>query len=625
MVVTLVMLLVVLALDIVTWSGGPEGYHVTAQWLGSLYVIGIIVYTTIDMIRDMMRGHFGLDILAVVAMAAAVATGEYLAALIVVLMLTGGEALEDYAAMRAQSDLNALLKRAPQTAHRLDPDNPDAPPVDVPASEVRPGDLLLLRPAEIVPVDGTLESGEAEFDESTMTGESLPVLRETGDEIYSGTVNATRAVRMRATASAANSQYQQIMALVSDAQEQKAPTVRLADRYAVPFTIVSLIIAGLAWWFSGDPVRFAAVLVLATPCPLLIAAPVAFIGGMSAAARDGIIVKGGATLEALAKTRSVTFDKTGTLSHGHPELVAIRSTVTAGQREGSALDSAESRQLLQYAASAENYSSHVLAEGVITAAREQGLEQLPTTDASEYATQGVEATVDGHVVRVGKLAFIQEIDPSVQPVDLEAGQTSVAVSIDGRGAGMLILADALRENARPTVDRLRELGVEDVLMLTGDNEQTAHALAEQANITEVHANLRPQDKVDIVRELEKRPVTMVGDGVNDAPVLAIAEVGIAMGAKGATAASESADAVIRRDDIGLVARAVEIGGHTYRVALSAIWLGMILSVGLMLVAAFGYIIPVIGALLQELVDLAAILYALRARTGGKSKVVLEKG
>lgn len=600
--VTLGLLLVVIVLDL-AGAGGP------AQWLATAYVIVIIAMTAYSMVRDVIRGHFGLDILAVVAMAAAIATGEYLAAMIVVLMLTGGEALEDYAELRARRDLNALLERAPQSAHRLDPVHPDLPATDLPVNEVAIGDLLLIKPAEIVPVDGMLVGSEAEFDESSMTGESLPVLHRDGDRIFSGTINRDRAVTMRATADAANSQYQQILSLVRDAQQQKAPTVRLADRYAVPFTIVSLIIAALAWWLSGDPVRFAAVLVLATPCPLLIAAPVAFIGGMSAAAREGIIVKGGATLEALAKSRSVAFDKTGTLSHGEPELVAVQPAHV----------DLDADRLLQFAASAEAHSSHVLADGVIRAARQRGLESLPVSDASEHATQGVEATVAGHLVRVGKLSFIRENDAAATAAELDPGQTAVMVAIDGRFAGSLILADALRKNAPQTVARLQEMGVERVLMVTGDNEQTARSLAGEAGIPEVYANLRPQDKVEIIRGLTERPVTMVGDGVNDAPVLAIAEVGIAMGARGSTAASESADAVIRRDDIGLVARAHEIGRHTYRVALSAIWLGIALSLGLMLIAAFGFIIPVVGALLQEVVDLAAILYALRARTGGRSR------
>ena len=598
---TIVVLATVLMLE-------GAGQSTIGRWIATIYVVGIIVWTAIGMIRDILRGHFGLDILAVVAMAAATWVGEYIAALIIVLMLSGGEALEDYAASRATKDLDALLKRAPQTAHRLSSDAPNATVTDLPVDEVVAGDLLLIKPAEVVPVDGVLLSAEAVFDESSLTGESLPVTHTAGERILSGALNGEQAVHLRATANAASSQYQQIIALVQEAEAAKAPTVRIADRFAVPFTLVSLAIAGIAWWLSGDPVRFAEVLVLATPCPLLIAAPVAFMGGMSASARGGIIVKGGATLEALAKANSIAFDKTGTLSHGEPEL--IRAITANGTDED---------ELLRLAASAEQYSSHVLATGVIDAARGRGLSLSPGTDAQEIATNGVSATIDGRRVVVGKLAFVQAVDPAAEAVPLEPGQTSVAIAIDGRFAGTLLLADALRDNAPATVDTLRKLGLSEIAMLSGDNQQTADALASQAGISTVHGALLPQDKVRLVSEMPG-PTIMVGDGVNDAPVLAAADVGIAMGARGATAASESADVVLVRDDIRRAARAVEIGKHTYGVALQAIWIGIILSLGLMFVAAFGFIPAVIGALTQELVDLAAILYALRALSGGRSKL-----
>ena len=580
------------------------GYTTPAQWIGTAYVVFIIALTAVDMVKDIMRGHYGLDILAVVAMGAAIAVGEHIAAMIVVLMLTGGEALEDFAESRAARDLDALLKRAPDTAHRLSSDDADAAVTDIPVAEVQPGDLLLVKPAQVVPVDGELLTAEATFDESSLTGESLPVTKTDGDAVMSGSLNGERAVRIRATATSEHSQYQQIIALVTQAEEAKAPTVRVADRYAIPFTVVSLLIAGFAWYLSGDPVRFAAVLVLATPCPLLIAAPVAFMGGMSASARSGIIVKGGATLEALARARSAAFDKTGTLTHGEPELVEVIPA------NGTSPD-----ELLRLAASSEQYSSHVLARGIIDAAREQGLQLSAAQDAEEFATNGVRATIDGRRVVVGKLAFVRSEDSTATQVPLDPGQTSVAIAIDGRFAGTLLLADALRGNAARTVEQLRGMGLSEVAMLTGDNRDTARALAAEAGIDTVHAELLPSDKVERVRAMPG-PVIMVGDGVNDAPVLATADVGIAMGARGSTAASESADAVIVRDDVQRVLRAVQIGRHTYRVALTAIWIGIALSVGLMLVAAFGYIPPVAGALAQEVVDLAAIVYALRALTGG---------
>lgn len=600
MAVTLLVGLVVLALL-------GLGQAPAAQLLATVYVSIIVLMTAVDMAKDIRRGHYGLDILAVVAMVATLAVGEYLASLIIVLMISGGEALEVYAASRARSELTSLLDRAPSRARRiLDDDRYE----DVDVEDVEVDDLVLVRPAEVVPVDGVLLDQEASLDESSLTGESLPVTRSPGEAVLSGAVNGSRAIRIRTTARAADSQYQRILTLVADAEEAKAPTVRVADRFAVPFTIVSLIIAGVAWAVSGDPTRFAEVLVLATPCPLLIAAPVAFMGGMSRSARSGVVVKGGATLEALARARSVAFDKTGTLSTGEPDVLHIR---LAPHRPGDV----DEDELLRLAASAEQLSSHVLADGVIRAADERGLELSSTVDATEVATQGVRAVVDGRPVRVGKLSFVQEVDPTAEMDVPGPGQTVVAVAVDDRFAGTLVLRDVLRENAADTVRVLRGVGVEQVVMLTGDHEVTARSLAQEAGISEVHAHLLPEDKVRLIGEMPG-PVVMVGDGINDAPVLAAADVGIAMGARGSSAASESADVVIMRDDVGKVVQAVDIGRDTYRIALTSIWIGVALSIGLMLVASFGYIPAVWGALTQEVVDLVVIVYALRALRGRTS-------
>ncbi|MCC3275288.1 cadmium-translocating P-type ATPase [Arthrobacter sp. zg-Y20] len=582
------------------------GAGTAADWTGGVYACAVAAKTGAGMIRDIRAGRYGLDILAVIAILSTVVVGEYLAALIIVLMLTGGEALEDYAAGRARRELDALLTRAPQQAHRFPGGNTQRGAVDVPATDVVPGDLLLIRPAEVVPVDGILVSSAADFDESSLTGESLPVGRHAGDPVMSGSVNGARAVLLQATATTTDSQYQRIVALVAEAAESKAPVVRLADRFAVPFTVVSLLIASLAWALSGDPVRFAEVLVLATPCPLLIAAPVAFLGGMSRSARTGIIVKGGAVLEQLAKAGTAAFDKTGTLTHGHPELVEVRP-----QPGFSAED------VLALAASAEQYSSHVLAAAVQQAAAVRGLEPHSAADARETATNGVEAVLDGHSVRVGKERFVAETAPDTRPADLQPGQMVVYIGVDGHFAGTLIMSDAVRDNAAATLHRLAELGIGRTVMLTGDSAATAEAVAAGLGITDVRAGLLPAGKVDAVRTLAPRPVIMVGDGVNDAPVLAVADVGIAMGARGSTAASESADVVLVADDISKVADAVQIGRRTMRVALGSIWLGIALSLALMLTAAFGFIPAVAGALTQELVDLAAILNALRALHGGR--------
>ncbi|SOC56715.1 heavy metal translocating P-type ATPase [Ornithinimicrobium cerasi] len=600
---TLGVLLFVLALAV-------AGADLPARWLATGYVTAVVLRTSVGMVRDLVRGHYGLDVLAVVAMVSTLLVGEHLASLIIVLMLSGGEALEEYAAARARAELTDLLERAPQVAHRVvgtgTGTGTGTGVEDVAVDQVEPGDVLLVRPAEVVPVDGQLLAEEASFDESSLTGESLPVSHVRGDHVLSGSLNGSAAVAVRATARAADSQYQRILRLVAAADDAKAPTVRVADRFAVPFTAVALIIGGLAWSLSGDPTRFAEVMVLATPCPLLIAAPVAFLGGTSRAARSGIVVKGGATLEALARARSVAFDKTGTLSQGRPELARVEVV------EGHDPD-----EVLRLAASAEQFSSHVLADGVMRAAHARGLSLSEGSEAQERATDGVTAVVDGRSVVVGKLRLVRETDPTAYPCPVRSGETSVAVAVDGRLVGHLVLVDPLRPNAAATVRVLRELGMQEVALLTGDNVATAWSLADEAGIGSVHAELLPEDKVRLVAGMSHRPVVMVGDGVNDAPVLAAADVGIAMGARGSTAASEAADVVITRDDIGKVVQAVDIGRQTYRVALTAIWIGVWLSLGLMVVAAFGHIPAVAGALTQELVDLAAILYALLALRPGR--------
>ncbi len=570
------------------------------QWVFSVYALAVALWQAVGMVRAMMHGRFGLDILAITAIVATVLVGEYVAALIVVLMLTGGDALEDYANRRAKRELDALLTRAPQFAHLV----VDGGYQEVPIDQVRVGDALLVRPSEIVPVDGVLVSAHADFDQSSITGESIPVAKSAGDEVLSGSVNGQEAVEVRATSTAASSQYQQIVALVAQAAESKAPVVRLADRYAVPFTVFSLALAALAWWVSGDAVRFAEVLVLATPCPLLIAAPVAFIGGMSRGARNSIIVKSGGVLEQLAQARTAVFDKTGTLTYGAPELSEVRPEPPF-----------DSDELLAAVASAEQYSSHVLAASFIRAARDRGLTLREASSAQEAATNGVVAEIDGRQIVVGKFAFVAEHAPDAVRTSIAPGELAVYVAIGGRFAGALLASDRLRENAASTLRELSELGVTDTMMLTGDARETAEHIAAELGITRVRAECLPADKVAEVAGIAERPVIMVGDGVNDAPVLAAADVGIAMGAKGATAASESADAVILVDDIHGVARAVRIGKDTVRIALQSIWLGIIVSVVLMVIAAFGFIPATAGALIQELVDLATILAALRAIGG----------
>lgn len=572
-------------------------------WIISGFALVVAAREAFTMVRRLLKGQVGLDILAVTAIVSTVAVGEYWASLIIVLMLAGGEALEDYAAGRAKRELTALLDRVPQLAHRYSGDSLE----DVAIDDIRVGDRLLVRPSEIVPVDCELASDATSVDESSLTGESMPVDKARGDALLSGSVNGPSAVDVTASAAAKDSQYQRIIELVREASQSKAPMVRLADRYALPFTAVAFVIAGIAWAVSGDPVRFAEVLVVATPCPLLLAAPVAFMAGMSRAAKTGIVMKGAASLEVLARARTIAFDKTGTLTHGMPVVVAVLPV------EGTTEES-----LLGYVASVERYSSHVLAQSLTDAALDRGIALHEATDAREVATNGIEAAVNGHRVVVGKPAFVAENAQGVVRHAGASGEAAVYVAVDGRFAGVIVLRDEVRAESAATLAQLAQRGVTTTILITGDVEQTARPIADALGITRIHAECLPEDKVELVRSATPRPVIMVGDGVNDAPVLAAADVGIALGARGSTAASESADVVILVDDLRRVADAVAIGQRTVSVALQSIWFGIAVSVALMVVAAFGVIPAVVGAALQEVVDLVTILGALRALSAGRS-------
>ncbi len=485
----------------------------------------------------------------------------------------------------------------------------DAPLESVAVEEVRVGDVLLVRPNEVVPVDSVLLSAPAEFNTSSLTGESLPVEHSTGDEVLSGETNGVQATLVRVIRPHDQSAFQRVIQLVRDAENAKAPIERLADRWALPFTVISLVIAGAAWAISGDPLRFAQVLVLATPCPLLLAAPVAFLGGLSASSRQGVVVKGGGVLEQLAEVKSLAVDKTGTLTRGKPTLADIRPVagVTADE-------------MLRVAGSAEQYSTHAFARSIVEAA--QAKFPLSTAvDAQEIATNGVRATVNGRVVIIGKPAFAAaaaHLDEQQIRTPLQPGQTAAYLTVDGEYWGAFVLADNIRPEAQETLRRLRSLGLGHTTMLTGDTSETAHHVADQLGIESVAAELLPEDKVDAVRAMQQRPVLMVGDGINDAPVLAAAEVGIALGASGATAAGEAADAVVLRDAIDAIPNVIETAKRTVRIAKQAIGIGMALSIGLMLIASTGVIPVVAGALTQEFVDLAAIGWAMLAlRTPGK--------
>jgi len=472
-----------------------------------------------------------------------------------------------------------------------------------------------VRPSEVVPVDGELASDAGEFDEASLTGESLPVSRARGERILSGSLNGSAAVEIVATREARDSEYQRIVGLVEEATRSKAPLVRLADRYAVPFTGLSYAIAGAAWFLSGDPSRFAEVLVVATPCPLLIAAPVAFMGGMSRAAKSGVVIKDAGTLERLSRVMTVAFDKTGTLTHGEPEVSAIEPHENVHSED----------ELLALVASAEQYSSHVLARAIVETAHGRGLELTEADRAEEVATHGISADIAGSTVLVGKQAFIAESVPEVHRRPIDPGETVVYVAVNGSFAGVIVLKDVIRSEATQVLRRLPGLGVRRMVVVSGDSTDTTAHVAAELGLTEFHGECLPVDKVRIVKELTPPAVMMVGDGVNDAPVLAAADVGVALGAKGSTAASESADVVILVDNLEVVVDAVDIGKSTIRIALQSIWLGIVMSVGLMLVAAFGFLPAVFGALMQEVVDLVAILGALRAVRSPRNRPTSQAG
>jgi len=559
--------------------------------------LAIAVKLGVGMIRTLREGRYGIDILAVTAIASTVAVGEHWAAVVIVLMLSGGEALEDYAAGQAKRELSALLERAPQMTHLVT--NQGTVPIAV--SKVRVGDHLLAKPGEVIPVDAVLLEGTAELDESSLTGESLPVVKKQGDELLSGSVNGNTAITINTLRTARASQYQQIIKLVRAAASTQAPFVRLADRYAVPFTIVSFILAGAAWAVSGHALRFAQVLVVATPCPLLLAAPIALISGMSRAAKNGIIVKSGAILERLATIKAVAFDKTGTLTQGQPAVGTIHPQKGFTKHD-----------LLFYAASTEQQSSHVLAQALVTASNQQGIELQSPQNVTETTAQGISAVVRAKNILVGKRTFLESKHISMDTARLQAGETSVHIAVDGTYAGFVTFSDQLRPQSQEVIQTLRKLGISDILMLTGDASGTADRIAKQVGITQVRAECLPIDKVNAVRTLPVRPVMMVGDGVNDAPVLAVADVGMAMGARGSTAASESADVVVLVDDITKATQAISIAKQTIAIALQSIWIGIAVSLGLMLVAATGVIPAVVGAVLQEVVDVVVIFNALRA-------------
>lgn len=571
---------------------------VAAQVIVTIVGAILAISMFIEMIKTLRSGKYGVDLLAIMSITATLAVGEYWASLMILVMLTGGDSLEDYAARRAGSDLKSLLDNSPQIAH-IKRENQL---VDVSIDEVHIGETVVIKPGESVPVDGLVIEGSGNFDESTMTGESRLVSKKPGSELLSGTINGDTAITMRVTKTAADSQYQTIVKLVKASQDKPAHFVRMADRYAVPFTIVSLLIAGIAWLISGDPHRFAEVLVVASPCPLILAAPVALVSGMSRASRNSIIVKSGTSIEKLARAKTAFFDKTGTITAGRLNVTQV---VPAPEFTEA--------QLINLVGSLEIQSAHIFARAIVRYANDQDdFHNQPVSHFTETTGSGVVGQVAEHRVEAGRRNFVSAETPLVE---LAEGESIVYVTVDGQYAGHLTFADQLRPESTNTMARLRSLGIQHIAMLTGDKQQTAEHIAEQAGIDEVHAECLPQTKIDLITQAPaaQHPLIMVGDGVNDAPALAAADIGIAMGAHGASAASESADAVILKDDLSKVATAVKLSQETMAVAKHAVLIGIFICVVLMLIASFGVIPALFGAMLQEVVDTASILWALRAR------------
>ena len=595
------------ALHLVGYGDGGN-----VAWI-AVAVVGA-AYTLWSTVVSLGQRRLGIDLIALLALVGAVAVGEYLAGAVISVMVTSGRALESWAAGKARRDLRSLLERAPTIAHRYRGGSLETVEVD----EVVVGDLLMVGPGEVVPVDGTVVTRSAVLDQSTLTGEPLPVECGAGDAVRSGSLNAGNPFDLRTTTRATDSAYAGIVRLVALAESSPAPFVRLADRYAVWFLAVTLAAAGAAWAAAGSA-RAVAVLVVATPCPLVLAAPVAFVAGLSLSARRGVVVKGGAVLERLARCTTLLLDKTGTLTSGRPVLEAV---IPAGPMP--------EEDVLNFAASLDQVSPHVLAAAIVRAAAERGYELELPTEVEEVAGEGVRGTVAGHLVTVGKAAWVGvvAVPPWVKAARRKArldGALTVFVGVDDAPVGALVLQDPIRPDAGRTLRVMRSSGIDRIVMVSGDRAEVAESVGAYIGVDTVLAERSPDEKLEEVRlERRRAPTIMVGDGINDAPALALADVGVAMGARGATASSEAADAVLTVDRIDRLGQARVIAGRTRRIALQSVLVGMGLSLAAMGLAAVGLLPAVWGAVLQEGIDVAVILNALRVLGTRSGEVRLDE-
>jgi heavy metal translocating P-type ATPase len=589
--------LVGLAAGLAARLGGRPDW---APMLWTAGVLPVLLALLVEIAQSLRRAEFGLDIVAALSMSAALVFGETLAAAVVALMYAGGAFLESFAEGRARREMTALLARAPRTATRHRNGALD----EVPLEAIEPGDLLLIRQGDVAPVDGIVGSAGAVMDQSALTGEAMPVRLSQGQEVMSGSTNAGEAFDLRASRTAADSTYAGIVRLVEAAQRSKAPMARLADRYSLFFLGVTVALATSAWWFTGDPIRAVAVLVVATPCPLILAVPVALVAGLSRAAHFGVLIKGAKPLEALARVRTMILDKTGTLTDGRPGIVAIEAV--GGTTED---------EILHFAAALDQASKHPIAQAIVAAARDRGLALPVPRDVVETPGEGVAGRVDGRQVLVGGADFVTARavgDGGAQLSSRQNGSVLVAVAVDGKVAGHLVMADVLRSGTADFLVALRALGIGRILLATGDRRSVADAVTEGLDLDGVRAELTPDQKVLLVlTERKNGPVMMIGDGVNDAPALAAADVGVAMGARGAAASAETADVVLLVDQLDRILPGIEIAQRSRRIALESVIAGIGLSVAGMVAAALGHLTPVEGAILQEVIDVAVVVNALR--------------
>lgn len=571
-----------------------------ARLVWTAATLPVLLSLFIDIARSLWRKEFGLDIVAALSMSAALAFGETLAAAIVGLMYTGGAYLESFAEGRARREMRDLLSRVPQTAMRYI----DGKLQEVAVDTIRRSDRLLIRQGEIIPVDGSVASAKAFINMSALTGEPLPVSLSLGADVLSGSMNVGDAFDIVAMEEAKDSTYAGIVRLVEEAQRSKAPMSRLADQWSVGFLIVTVAIAFCAWWFTGDPIRAVAVLVVATPCPLILAVPVALVAGLSRSAHFGVLVKGAGPLENMARIKTLVLDKTGTLTDGRPQIASVYAAPGFSENE-----------ILRLAASLDQMSKHPMAQALVSAARQRGIDLVLPTAVKELAGDGVAGQVEGKAVIVGGYSFVrrQAGDTTIEIPETETGAALVAVAVDSNVAGYIIMADPLRGEVADTLRGLRKDGIKRIVLATGDRAAVANRVTKGLGLNAIYAGLTPDQKVlTVLSERKHGPVMMVGDGVNDAPALAAADLGVAMGARGAAASAEAADVVLLVDRIDRLRTGFEIAKQSRRIALESVAVGIGLSIAAMFAAAFGYLTPVQGALIQEAIDVAVILNALRA-------------